>query len=297
MLQSISDVLLFKCPEDKDMYLKIMKKYQEIFMFKIYAYCLMDTYVHLIIDCNGADISRIMHSINQNYAQCYNNKYKRHGPLFYGRFNSRIINGDDILISTSAYINKIRPEEFEGSRKAYKYSSSGIYAGTRRDELGLLDTSFIFSIFDDDVVNAKKQYLRYVRKFDEGSESDEMSFRNEKPEYRSEKHVLFRDVTPDDVIDFVARYTKTNKIYIRIKYVRETMDMKCLSAFLMRCLCDLNEKDICRVLGNVTQNYVSRLCFKASKLIESKPEYRNIIDDFLTFRTPDSSCSMEAVSK
>jgi REP element-mobilizing transposase RayT len=72
MVRSISDVDLFCTNQDKDKYLSLIKKYQVLFAFKVYAYCIMNTHAHLIIDSAGADISRIMHAINQSYAQYYN---------------------------------------------------------------------------------------------------------------------------------------------------------------------------------------------------------------------------------
>ena len=68
MVRSISDVSLFKDSKDKDIYLLLIKKYQKIYLFKVYAYCLMQTHGHIAIDCCGADISKIMKSINQCYA-------------------------------------------------------------------------------------------------------------------------------------------------------------------------------------------------------------------------------------
>ena len=66
MVRSISDIPLFRDSADKDKYLQLIKKYQGIYLFKVYAYCLMTTHGHMAIDCCGADISKIMKSINQS---------------------------------------------------------------------------------------------------------------------------------------------------------------------------------------------------------------------------------------
>lgn len=60
MVRSISEVPLFKENSDKDRYLKTLKKYQDVFKFKLYGYCLMNNNAHFIIYANGADISKIM---------------------------------------------------------------------------------------------------------------------------------------------------------------------------------------------------------------------------------------------
>ena len=102
MVRSISDTPLYKCNSDKDKYLQLIKKYQDIHLFKVYSYCIMDTHAHMIIDTVGSDISKVMHSINQCYAQYFNRKYERHGHVFQDRFKSKIIYEDRYLITLSS---------------------------------------------------------------------------------------------------------------------------------------------------------------------------------------------------
>jgi REP element-mobilizing transposase RayT len=285
MVRSISEVELFSCPDDKDMYLHLIKKYQDTFFFKVYAYCLMDNHAHIVIDACGADISKIMHGINQCYAQYYNRVHKRRGHLFQDRFKSVIIPDDRALINVSAYVNK-NPKDMDTYRDReqwYFYSSLGVYAGIREDSLHMLDTSFILGHFSRNVLRARKLYLQYVYKYDEDT-ADEMEFRHEKAEYRSERMVLVRDISPNQVIDFVSSYTRMDKSYINIKYIKDVSDMKALSALLMRCLCDMGEKAICSEMGNITQSHASRLYHRGIQLIGERKEYRNIIRDFLDKR-------------
>lgn len=286
MVRSISDTPLFKCNQDKDVYLKLIKKYRETFLFKVYAYCIMDTHAHILIDCSGADISMIMHGINQCYAQYFNRTYERHGHLFQDRFKSKIQYDDRSLINVSAYINK-NPKDikgYKGIEEKYRYSSFGIYMGIRNDEYGILNPDYILDQFGNDPIAARNSYFEFVRRFDEESETDDTEFRHERAEYRSERSVIVRNIPLEKVVDFAAKYTKTDKKYINIKYVKDVMEMKALSAFLMRCLCDMKEKDICKRMGNITQTHAARLYHIGLKLIEEKVEYNNIIHDFLAQR-------------
>lgn len=286
MVRSISDTPLFKCYQDKDVYLKLIKKYKETFLFKVYAYCLLDTHAHILIDCSGADISKIMHGINQCYAQYFNRKYKRHGHLFQDRFKSKIQYDDRSLINVSAYIHK-NPKDikgYKGKEERYRYSSFGIYLGLRNDEYGILNPYFVLNQFSNDLIAARISYLEFVRRYDEDSEPEDMEFKHERAEYRSERNIIVRNISPEKVVEYAAYYTKTDKKYISIKYIKDVMDMKALSAFLMRCLCDMREKDICKKMGNITQTHAARLYHTGVKLIEEKDEYRNIIQDFLEQR-------------
>ena len=97
MIRSISELLLFRDDDDKDLYMSSIRHYQKIHLFKVYAYCLMDNHAHLIIDSNGADISTIMHCINFRYVQKYNKKYHRHGHLLQDRCKSKLITNETYI--------------------------------------------------------------------------------------------------------------------------------------------------------------------------------------------------------
>ena len=282
MVRSISDTPLYKCSDDKDKYLSLIKKYQDVYLFKVYAFCIMDSHTHIIIDGSGADISKVMHSINQCYAQYFNRKYKRHGHLFQDRFKSKIVYDDRYLIALSSYIHK-NPSDitmYKDKIEYYKYSSLGIYLGIMDDTYDIVDTAFILNQFSKDSIAAKKQYIDFVHRSEE-DEAEDNEFRHERAEYRSERVILVRNKKPCEVIEFVAAYTKQDRNTINVKYTKTTIEFKSLSALLLRGICDMKQKDICREFGNITQANASRLCLKGLKLINEKNEYKNIIKDFL----------------
>ena len=147
MVRSISELDLFKEDEDKLKYLELIKRYQLKYMFKLYAYCLMDNHGHLLIDVNGGDISRIMHSINFCYAQYYNRKYKRHGHVFQDRFKSKIVKDEKYLIMLSAYIhnNPSDIKKFKYRVEEYRFCSLKDYIN-KENEFEILDKSFLEEI-------------------------------------------------------------------------------------------------------------------------------------------------------
>jgi putative transposase len=283
MVRSISDTLLYKSCKDKDKYLSLIKKYQGIFLFKVYAYCIMDTHAHIIIDTAGADISKIMQSINQCYAQYFNLKYNRRGHLFQDRFKSKIIYDDRYLITLSSYIhnNPADMEQYKNDLKSYKYSSLSIYLGLRKDEFNILDTDFILEQFSKDKIVARHHYSKFVQSSNSDEPSYDTEFKHERAEYRSECKVLIRNANPIDVINFVAKYTKHNRSEINIKHIKSCIEFKSISALLMRGVCDMKQKDICREMGNITQSHASRLCLNGLYLINKKSEYKNIIYAFI----------------
>jgi putative transposase len=105
MCRSISEFNLLRDEDDKNYYLTLLKKYNKKFHCKIYAYCLMDTHQHMHIDPQGFDISKYMLCVNTSYVLYYNKKYNRHGHVFQGRYESRVVSNDGYSLAVSAYIH------------------------------------------------------------------------------------------------------------------------------------------------------------------------------------------------
>jgi len=283
MVRSVGDIKLYRCGADKDKYLDLIEKYQSVYLFKVYAYCIMDTHAHMIIDAAGSDISKVMHGINQCYAQYYNNKYKRHGHVFQDRFKSKIVIDNRNLIELSAYIHN-NPKDikgYEGKVERYRYSSLGIYLGIMKDLRGIVDTDFILNQFSKDTIQSKVLYLRYVCKYNKEESAEDVEFKHEKSEYRSERRVILRNYTPSQVVSFVQEYTGQSNIGVNIKYAKKNIELKSLCALLMRGACDMKQKDICSFMGNITQSHASRLYLKGIELIESNEKYRDIVRNFI----------------
>jgi len=283
MGRSISDIPLFRDDKDKDKYLFYVKKYQKKFDFKVYAYCLMSTHAHLLIDANGADISKFMHGINQSYAQYFNNKYDRHGHVFQDRFKSKVVDSDDYLFTVSAYIhnNPTDIEGYENCPEEYKYSSFSVYLGLKEDVYGIVDEEFIMGLFNENVKKAREKYYKFVMKCDDEYMKMQHEFKDEKGQYRSERTVLVRDFKAEDVMDFIEKYTNVDEKMLKWKYKREAKESRALCVFLIRYYCDFTYKEICALIGRLTLSRVSELSNIGLELIENNKRYKNIMEDFL----------------
>ena len=286
MVKSISDTTLFKNNHDKDKYLLLLKKCQEKLGFKLYGYCLMDNHAHMMIDANGADISKIMHYINQCYAQYYNIKHKREGHLFKDRFKSKVVDNENYLFTLSAYIHK-NPKDIEKYKlhpENYNYSSLGIYLGLRKDTLEIIDQDFVMSFFGTNVIEARHRYYNFVLACDDDMLKNHFEFEDEKSEYRSERTILKRCYTPEDVIDFVSVYTNISKDAFKTKYSKRALTYRAICIFLMRYYCDFTYKDICNIIGNLSLSRVSKLSDLGLELIKTDQLYMNIHQDFLKYK-------------
>ncbi len=282
MIRSISEINLFNDSEDKEAYLSFIKKYQDIYRFKVYAYCLMTNHGHIEIDSCGADISTIMKSINQCYAAYFNRKYQRHGHVFQDRFKSKLVTNNKYLITLSAYIhnNPKDIEEFKNNVENYKYSSLRIYLGLAIDTFKILNTDFILQFFNNEKSAAKKLYLAFITGISNNVDDSDLEFSNEGSECRSERNILIRNFKTDDIINFISKYTNSS-FNMHIKFNHANAEYKSLCIVLMRSLCNLTYKDICKIIGNITASGLYQLCEKGYRLITQNDKYTNLIDDFI----------------
>lgn len=283
MCRSISEVTLFRDKKDKYRYLEILKKYQAMFSFKIYCYCLMDSHCHIAIDVNGADISKIFHGVNQSYAHYFNKKYNRHGHVFQDRFKSKIINKDSYLINLSGYIhaNPLSIKKYRNSAEGYPFSSLGIYLGIHKDNLNLINSEFIMSYFSDKKVDSKKLYLEFVKNYTKNNIDPSIKFEDEPTEYASNRTILARDCSVEKIIDFITSKTKLPKNMLKMKNCSRSTHTRALFVFLTRNLCNYKYKEICNIIGNLTESRVSALCVLGINLSIYDPKYSNIIDEFI----------------
>jgi len=283
MVRSISEIKLFKSNKDKVKYFNFVKKYQNIYHFKVYAYCLMDNHGHFIIDANGADISKIMHGINLSYVKYFNRIHKRHGHLFQDRFKSKVINSDRYLYTLSAYIhnNPLDLQGYKNRLEEYSFSSLSVYLNLNKDPFEILDYNFIHSVFGLSILNSDNNYLNFIHNCTQVEFKKEIEFSEDSSEYISHRKPLIRNFEENLVIDFVANKININKQMLHAKHTRAFINPRAISALLMRCFCDSKCSDICKSLGNITQARVSSLTKIGLNLITYDKEYQNIIEEFI----------------
>ena len=115
-------------------YLEFLTDYKDRYGFLLYAYVLMGTHVHLLIETGQVPLSKILQGINQRFTMYFNWRHGTVGHLFQGRYKAILCDRDAYLLSLVKYVhlNPIRagivrrPEE-------YRWSSHRAYLGLSRD--------------------------------------------------------------------------------------------------------------------------------------------------------------------
>lgn len=288
IIRSIKEVPMFILDADKDIYLSMIRDYQKIFGFKVYAYCLMPNHGHFIIDTSGADISKIMHCINFKYAQYYNKKHNRYGHLFQDRFRSKPVSNRNYLYNLSGYIhnNPKGVAGYETCPENYKYSSLPYFLGKGEDSYGIVDKDFTLNLLSENKSIALKRYIEIVLRWgDVSSEyaikfAEEAEFMNEKTLYKSCNFPQIRNIDSSAVMKYVSESFCINERLLHFKNIREITNARAFAVILMRGVCNFRCIDICRELGNITEARVSALCSQGIELLKIDP-YKILFEKFL----------------
>lgn len=123
---------------------------------QLLAYCLMPNHFHLLLYQTSEDgITRFMRRLATGYVMYFNNRYRRVGGLFQGKFKTARINSDSYLQHISRYIH-LNPRDYQ----TWPYSSLTYYRGDKETP-AWLNTANILEIFND----RPQEYMSFVDQY------------------------------------------------------------------------------------------------------------------------------------
>ena len=105
IIKGIDDGDIFYDNEDKQVFKEKMKLTKDKFKYKIYAYCLMNNHVHLVIDATDDILSKAMQGLSIRYVHYFNHKYNRKGPLIQERFKSKRVENHKYFLEDLQYLS------------------------------------------------------------------------------------------------------------------------------------------------------------------------------------------------
>jgi REP element-mobilizing transposase RayT len=148
---------------DRVRYLKLLGKYLEACRFVLYAYCLMNNHVHLLIEQNDEyPLSKYMQRLQSAYTNFFNRKHGKVGHLFQGRYKSILVDKDSYLVELVRYIH-LNPHRagLENADK-YPWTSHRQYLGKDQYPLAPVKADKVLSVFSKMKPMARRKYLAYV---------------------------------------------------------------------------------------------------------------------------------------
>ena len=191
ILRSVNQHILFEEDSDYTKFLLILSDCVKKYDSQIYAYCLMDNHIHLLIQSSQDNLSSLFQSLGSKFVRWYNNKYSRSGHLFQERFHSVAIENDRSFLSVLAYIHN-NPVKANVIRfpSEYRWSSYNAYYGAKDS---VVNVSFAYSI-----CGSKESLIRYFSH--ENEVADDELFVND---HRETAHFL----TDEKALSIFKSYT------------------------------------------------------------------------------------------
>jgi putative transposase len=144
---------VFFYPGDKILYLRLLKEYCQEHNVKVWAYCLMDNHVHMILVPHTQEgLAKTVAETNRRYTRQINARYKWQGYLWQGRFKSYVM--DEIyLIKALRYVEN-NPVRAGMVSKAWDYLWS-----SARHRVGIANDSILSDCPAQSIVGDWKEYL------------------------------------------------------------------------------------------------------------------------------------------
>lgn len=120
---------IFADSEDLDNFLKLVGEATARFRIQVHGYALMTDHFHLMIETPRGHLSEAMAFIGGRYTRLFNARHGTDGPLFRGRFKSRLVETTDYWRHLLAYLhlNPVRAGIVSRPEDAYLTSCRAYY--------------------------------------------------------------------------------------------------------------------------------------------------------------------------
>ena len=141
MLRGINRQNIFEDAEDYRKMLGLLKEYQQVCGYSLFAYCLMSNHMHLLLQPGDEPLEKIFRRLGASYVYWFNTKYERSGHLFQDRYKSEPVKDDGHFLTVIRYIHMNPVKAGKCQRpEDYPYSSFSDYFTN-----GLIDSEPVLS--------------------------------------------------------------------------------------------------------------------------------------------------------
>ena len=223
--------------EDRKKIIQILADKKKKNEYILYAYCLMNNHLHLLLKEEGDNISRIMKRINTAYAYYFNKKYNRVGHVFQDRFRSESVENDLYLISLIRYIhNNPVKAKIVNQPHQYKWSSYSLYL---REQKNIVDKEEILNLFSPD----KSKAIGLFTEFSYQQNND--TFIDYQEVFREVKEIT----SIEKAKEYVSRYLKEKGLQIESLKNKANKEYRDKLIIELKTKTNLSTREIANVLG------------------------------------------------
>ncbi len=159
MLRGINRQDIFHDEKDCLRLLETIRKYKDVSRVDIFAYCIMNNHIHMLLRESEESVSGFVKRISSSYVFWYNKRYARCGHLFQERFKSEAVDDEEYFLTVLRYIHQ-NPVKAEIVKNAcdYKWSSYNEYLG----KANITDVDFGLDILSKDRKKAVEVFQEFT---------------------------------------------------------------------------------------------------------------------------------------
>ncbi len=118
---------IFRAEADYQFFLEKLSEAADKHQCDIHAYILMTNHVHLLVTPQTENgIGKMMQMLGRYYVHYFNNRYKRTGTLWEGRYKATLIDSEQYLLTCMRYIelNPVRAQNMAEHPADYPWFNS-----------------------------------------------------------------------------------------------------------------------------------------------------------------------------
>ncbi len=206
---------IFLDREDHERFIGTLRRKQKEKSFTLYAYCLMKSHYHAVLNEEEAGISSIMSSINTAYAIYFNKKYDRVGHLFQGRFRSEAIEDEAYFLTAVKYVhNNPVAAKLVNEASQYPWSSYGSYLRFESKD-DLVECRFLLNMFSPNLEKSIPELMNFTNRIDDEIFSDHL---------RGEEENLFDKER--NALSFIDKYLRERNMNFEELKNRSNMNIR-----------------------------------------------------------------------
>jgi REP element-mobilizing transposase RayT len=155
-LQSIFDI-----DEQRTEFLRTFRRVRDLCDWTCLSYCLMGNHYHLVVRTPVPNLAEGMRQLNSSYAQAFNRRRGVPGPVFQGRYGSKLVQRDDHFLTTLKYV-ALNPVEAGLCRRpeAWPWSAHSALLGLTSSDV--VDVKETLALIEPDPASAISTYRRFV---------------------------------------------------------------------------------------------------------------------------------------
>ncbi len=154
---------LFFSGQDRRHFLALLKAAKARYGLTVYAYCLMNSHVSLLVETARPNLSVAMQGFNTAYTKHFNAAHNTSGHLFQGRYKCLLVDKDHFLADMTRYIH-LAPARAGLKEKPWRYqwSSGAAYVESHVDE-AIVDSEKVLAQFGKIRIKQSVRYLQYMK--------------------------------------------------------------------------------------------------------------------------------------